>query len=473
MSTSSPRISVLITYGDPRQHPDHVATWTRDQTLPADRFEVLVVANRDSPHLDAIRTHLRPTDRLILRDGEERYQMYPAAVELARGDLLLFTEDHCLARARCLEVVVEHFERCQPDAASLAWGNINRSATAIMDDRASVIAFENSPWNRVHFRAFVIRKSVLQEAGGFPGAYGPFGESILAGKLHQAGRRIDLIEEPCVDHINAITFRSIFDDAYRTILGECEYITSHDRDFCDAYFNSAELIARYVPVIPGEVSAVAHALRQTLAQKRYLEARLLFREYRGLLARKVKGSWFARLAARWGLVAARLRFALGAVHDGLRFRGFWDYWRAAVDCARADFFAQTPPDRPAPGDFAVGLHRFESHQGIAFRWSPPVFTAPLQLDSGDHEIAIDTAAFRGDARSLPVWFFWNGTIVPQSRIRSDSRWIRVTLASEDPVRTQRLTVVTSPLDAPNDPRRLGLPIAQFVVTGILAGQNAA
>src|SRR5262249_3570914 len=101
-----PLVSVILPYQDPRRRPQHLATWTRGQTLPAAQFELGVVARPGEPHRDALRAYLRPHDRLLFAEADGPFPMYAAGAEAARGELLFFTEDHCLADPDCLRAAV-------------------------------------------------------------------------------------------------------------------------------------------------------------------------------------------------------------------------------------------------------------------------------------------------------------------------------------------------------------------------------
>jgi hypothetical protein len=482
----SPLVSVIIPYGDRRARPQHIASWTRRQTLPADRFEVIVLANAGVECEADLRKLLRPHDRLLLTEGEGQYGMYALGAEAAWGELLFFTEDHCVADRACLEATLRHLAKGGCDGASVRWGDINRTAVARMEQLAAAVDakqwFEEGHWNRVRVRGFAIPRRAYREAGGFRPEYGPFAEAALAASLHARGCRLGFVPDGGVRHVNTFTLADLAENARNYTRGECLYCARHDREFCDRYF-AATAVAAEASSVPAaewreQVRALGGALR---GAKRPADAVGLGSELARALARRLRGPLSLRLGARLAVLSGRLRFAFWWFNERRRVEAFRDYWTAVVRCARADYFAEHAPAALAPiraaGEVSLyqlpGPYPVEHHGGKTFRWTAPVATFRFDLPPGDHVVEIDTQELRGPTPTLPLRLTWNGRVVPPEWVVREKGRVSLAIPREAfaDAPEQRLTVVIPPLSLPPGPdrRRLGLPICSLRVTPSRSG----
>lgn len=171
-----PTISVVIAYYDERRSAQNIATWTQRQTLAADDFEVIVVAASGTKVEPALSTTLREQDRLLRIDKPNPYALYCAGANAARGDILLFSEDHVIAEPNCLQSVQSFFHERNVEAATLSWGCISKTVFAKAEeryndlDRAQIESGSES-WNRVRIRGFAIKKALYENIGGFNESY--------------------------------------------------------------------------------------------------------------------------------------------------------------------------------------------------------------------------------------------------------------------------------------------------------------
>src|SRR5262245_66307099 len=78
--------------------------WTH-QTLPADRFEVIVVANRTTPLDSETRSYLRRADRVLRDDFANLSHQFDAGVRVGTGEYMFLTESHCVPAPDCLEAM--------------------------------------------------------------------------------------------------------------------------------------------------------------------------------------------------------------------------------------------------------------------------------------------------------------------------------------------------------------------------------
>jgi hypothetical protein len=492
-----PLVSVVIPYGDPRGRPEHLATWTREQTLPGDRFQVIVVAGRLAPGEEAaLRSYLRPQDRLLRAEARNQFAMYAVGAEAARAELLFFSEDHCLADPGCLEAVVEFFAGSDWAAACVRWGHINKTSVGRMEqlaiDRSTRVWSQEGHWNRVRIRGFGIRREAYRAAGGFDERYGLFAEAILAARLHAAGCRVGSVAGSGIRHINLRYLGEFSRNAWDYTWGECVYSDGHDPDFCQRYFGAPALLEAVGPAPRAELRRRRAALRAVLGRAavggppgRAAVPRLA-RGWLANLAREAAGPLGPRLGARLAVLRARLRYAFWRFDEGYRFDAFLDFWHATVHRARLEYVARHPRPAPTPlrapgaevAEFGPaqlpGPYPVETYRGRTFRWTEPVSTVPFALAPGHYTVEIDTAGLRGPAEELPLALVWQGRLLrPDEVIRHGDR-LRLALAPEHFTGGEQwLGVVIPPLPVRGsaERRRLGLPIAALRVAPPVAARS--
>ncbi|MBL8794362.1 MAG: hypothetical protein JNM56_10690 [Planctomycetia bacterium] len=485
--SAGPSISVVIPFQDPRGRPEHLASWTRGQTLAGARYEIIVVAHENDAHQEALREQLRPGDRLLLTAATGPFAMYAVGAEAARGEILFFSEDHCIADRGCLEAVARYLADASHDGGSVRWGHINRTEVARMEQLVSEIDarvwFQEGHWNRVRSRGFAIRRSVYLAAGGFAAEYGLFAEAILAARLHAQGRRVGYIAESGVRHINSLTLTEIRANIEDYSRHECLYLSRQNWDFCESYFAASTVVQEATPLAAAaawwmQTRAVAAAL---LAAARSYPTAIpaLVGELLHAPWRLARCAWSSRLASRLALLTARWRYAFWNFNERRQLAAFRDHWQAVVRWTRANYFAQTvPPAAPPlwaahqaiPLTQLPGPYPVEEQEGRPVRWTKPVATWRLNLSPGAHDIHIDTRALRGPTAALPIWFWWNGTPIPRAAVACQEGWLRIRVASKQSTgdAEQHLTIVTPATRLPGCGRRLGLPVGELRI--VMVGQ---
>src|ERR1043166_4486833 len=481
-------ISVLVPFGDPRGRAKHLDSWTQ-QTLALERFEIIAVANPQSINEAAIRDRLRPHDRLLLTNAPYPFSMYSAAAAAARGAILFFTEDHCIADPDCLEAAARFLEDGAYAGATVRWGHINFTAVARMEQLLNEIDaltwFEAEHWNNVRIRGFALRRSVYGELGGFQVEYGEFAEALLAAQLHAQGCRIGFIGEAGVTHINTHTLDEICDDVWQYTRGECAYCTTHDEDFCDQYFSAST--AFQTTRLPAAADTERDLRHLWLVQDEAFRGRgpgriaalLLIGEWLHLRTSRSRMWLRRRIITPFSILTARMRFVLWRCNEAAQLRAFKDYLYASVRAARAEYFSrddtkarpQVPLMPNARGEIPLsklhGLYAMETHHGRRLRWTPPVTSLLFTLQPGDYVVEIDTQNLRGPVNRLPVSVVWNGRLLPGHELRrSDGRLsFRIDRQDCDPAGQQSATIVIPAVSriGTRERRRLGLPIVSLHV----------
>lgn len=492
--TMAPKVSVIIPFcGDTRGNPRHVLSWTRKQTCAAADFEVIVVYSGYTPEWRTeISGYLRPHDRLIHFPAINSFALYDVGARAARGDILLITEDHCVAEAECVTEVLRFFATHAEEAASIRAGHINHTEMARMEEcayeRNLPLWLASDCWDKVRVRGFAIRRDLYFATGGLPGRYDHFAETVLAARLHGGGHKVGFIEKPCVRHVNTPSFRQMFDNIRCFIQGECIFRDRGETSFCERYFPAIPGWAHRLLYARRTSLAAAWAIARTIARHRWRFGELralgtLLRQFAVRLAHAAAGPRLRLVGARRAMITDRLRYALCRRNEPRRIDAFMDWWwhvscyhrlrylvshatddlsRAADPLCRYDM-AKLPPEH------STGFHDAESWNGTTVRWTAPVAIFRVNMPAGDHEVTIDTASLRGPGCDFPLGLFWNGRMIPRKSIQIDRGRIRFPIGQSlfAPGPEQRLTIVCAPcrLRQPGEPaaRLLGLPVRSIEI----------
>jgi hypothetical protein len=485
---NQPLISVIVPFGDPRGDPRYIKTWTRAQTCSPGDFEVIAVTDGKSRDLDdQVRLHLRDADRLVHRQTNDRFEGYDPGAKVAAAPLLLLTEDHCVADPHCLEEVLRSQRAEGWQAAMLHSGHISRTGVGLAEEQLFEEMFErywSKPdyWNKVHIRGFALQREQYFAAGGLPGQYSLFAESLFAACLHKSGVRAVYLPRAVVRHVGTTTFRLLRHEVWGFRLGECAFHEANTTAALEAYLEPpADLAQRYARqrrVARQAAFAICRVAWSELQSGRILRLALLGRELPTRIADGIAGS-------AWRVACSSIPSQLALVHyyfwrfsSARRLEAVRKYWEEISRCAHLWYCAthacELTPWRVSPGRTLPvteipprsvdGFHSSEQWQGRTFRWTSPVAIVALEIEPGDYELCLDTASLRGGACDFPFGLFLNGRRIAPSDLQiADGRItarIGASLLRDDGI--QQLMIVCSPpwrrLKKPIDPRPLGMPI---------------
>ena len=176
--------------------------------FPRERFEIIVASppGHSPAELNEIRRLLGPQDRLLELDHHHDMELCVAAAETARGDVLFFTESHCLPEPETL---------ARADAAAQLnpeWAGFSCRSVPITRNLLSKIEAEwygrdiefgmtEHPWRKVLDQCFVVRRWAYFEVGGFNPAFGHFAEWLIAARFHARGLRIGYAPDVRIHHV--------------------------------------------------------------------------------------------------------------------------------------------------------------------------------------------------------------------------------------------------------------------------------
>ena len=204
-----PRFSVIIPLESHRGHAVRcVRGWAAEQVFPRDQFELVLACPPGHPpdELNEIRSLLGPQDRVLQFDHHHDMGLCVGAAEAARGDLLFFTESHCIPEPETL-ARTDAAARLNPE-----WAGFSCHSVPITDNLLSKIEAESygrdiefgmteHPWRKVLDQCFVVQREAYFQAGGFDPAFGHFAEWLIAARLHALGLKIGYTPAARIHHV--------------------------------------------------------------------------------------------------------------------------------------------------------------------------------------------------------------------------------------------------------------------------------
>jgi predicted dehydrogenase len=177
-----PRVSIIMPLEDHRGMGIRaVKSWTAGQRCDPRLFELIVVIDANTEYLEAaIRALLRPGDRLVTYTAANEMEQYHRGAQLANGDILFFTEPHCLAEPDNISETIRflkdtHFDGFCGQTTPLCHNRIARMESR-MYDRGFAEWAKPGNWVKVILRAFAIRKTVYFASGGYQYRFDRFSE---------------------------------------------------------------------------------------------------------------------------------------------------------------------------------------------------------------------------------------------------------------------------------------------------------
>ena len=203
------RFSVIVPLGAQRGQTEAcLRGWTREQTFPRDRYEVLAIGHLRSlqtREIAAIRGLLAPPDRLLEHDQPHDVALSVRGAREARGELLFFTESHVLPDPETLRRTDEAV-RADPGLAGLSGRSLRITHNSLGETEADMYeadiryGMEQHPWRKILDQCFIAWRRPYFEAGGFREEFGHFAEWLLAAHMYGLGYRIGYAPEVELRH---------------------------------------------------------------------------------------------------------------------------------------------------------------------------------------------------------------------------------------------------------------------------------
>ena len=503
-TASGLRFTVIIPLEFHRDQAEEcLRRWTREQAYARSRYEILAVACRYSLSQEAfadLRAQLGPDDRLLLYDAPHDMALCAQAAGEAQGEVLLFTESHCLPEPNVLALADEVLQT-HPD-----WAGFSGSTTRIIRNRLSVVeadmyeadtrdGMEQHSWRKVLDACFVVRVEHYHAAGGFRPELGHFAEWHLAARLHQQGYAIGYAPEVQVWHYYPGDIPALIEFSTDFTRGEMMYGSECVDDPSHSYFpEQTEWSKRYqwLPTLAQAAFLLAGRARSkcitTAVQphERLVRYRLLLvwglracfgykPAHYGAILRFWASLWTLRLCLllrldRRPLLTAFLRLIDATVRrERLRFVGHWlDQQGTQSISPSTDASALACCWQPDNAHLfrSIGFHAAEQWQGTRFRWSEPVGMIELSLPPGDYHFAIEWLPIK-DIENLVVYLDEQPVSIEREACKASSV---LQITSSCPA---RISWTCEPWTADRDPRLLGLPVVSISWTHVNTAEHIA
>ena len=429
------------------------------------------------------------------------------AAERARGEVLFFTESHCLPEPETL-ARADEVARQNPEWAGFSCrsvpitSNLQSEIEADLYGRDIEFGMNEHPWRKVLDQCFVVRRPEYFQTGGFDPEFGHFAEWLIAARFYDLGLKIGYAPTVRIHHVYIGDFGEWHHFTADFVQGQMAYLALEPSDPLMTMFDEVPEWSRRHMLRRDVARRVSRMLLRDLRRSirdggtetadgrlsalRHWHWRLL----RSWLVRAVAGHSVVltqaqlrrlstRLALRVDLLLrnqARAEEHLGrcceaiATVERTRFLRTWarNLERDKASCpslddAPADDSGLWKPGRldEEPG---VGFHAASGAGAEAIRWSEPAAYIELPLAAGRYVIKLNWL-FRTAVNSGPdLRFYLDERPVPSKDvfIRQDHVELRVDVPES--ASPPRLGWICAAHRAEGDDRALGLPVVSLAWT---------
>ena len=476
---SDPLFTVVYPLHDTRgRAAERLATWTRRQTLPRERYRVIVVVTDEhAAEEQEVRALLEPQDTVLrLPDGTDG-SLWNGAADQAGAPWLIFTEGHCLAEPGCLEAVARWLDtKPTSEVGNFIIGHPDDHLLARLSDRwfGEVHAIWASPseWPRLLRPGFIIRTDVFQASGGYDPRYGMFSPVLLSAKLHVQGIRMEPVPGARVIHLDDDRMSDLDYDTAEYVESELGARSTHDPRHFERYFGHDHVYANQVLARPAVAASVVRAIVAAIfanpRRARELAALL------GPSFRTIASAFLPRaLIERLIVTCDEFAVAHLPMPGGLRYRWFVAAHARFVRITRRRWLRAHPAADAGDWDYASiaelgpgrlsGVHGLEEQAGRPFRWTEPVALLRLPAHEGACTLGIETGGIRGDPLASVMAVVADGRVLPSAAITAAGGTLSVRLPPAPSRRQPRgVIILAAPLvparSGSPDGRRLGLPV---------------
>ena len=234
-----------------------LSAWTQ-QTLPADRFEIIVVADNRV----AVRARVaiasppaRPRDPRRLR--QPRPPVRCRAFARGPASILFLTESHCIPAPDCLEAMDRWLAANTGVAGACCesvpvWDSPYQLIDATTFEEGFRHFIDTNDWRKLSVHGMALRRDLYLAAGGLQHQYGRFAEMVLAAALRDAGHQLGYARESIVTHHYRETLQELIDGTDEYVASECVYRAANP--------GPDRIGHTYLPDMPNPFSPGARAL---------------------------------------------------------------------------------------------------------------------------------------------------------------------------------------------------------------------
>jgi len=480
-----------------------VRGWALEQNYPAENYQIILAApNTIDIELETeIKTLLRPWDRLEKLSHHHDMALVASAADLAKSNLLLFTESHCIPKHNAISVMLtdalEH-----PECSGFSFQTLPITHNLISEIEAEVYdthihkVLESSDWQKVVDQCFLIRRDDYYEAKGFRSLFGHFAEWLLAAEMHRLGKVMGIYSKDLISHYYTGDLNELEVFTLDFSRGQIKYQAEFKNEPANRYFAGIPVLQEYLQRSKKDYRLIAQAKTTALFANfvTFLKSLKNSKTYSPLLP--ILEDWFEsilkahsmKLLKLWLkikvlLAKHRLNNAIVRESKTLAKLEFIDWFAKLASLARVQYLLDAPFLQNSAiknANFALsGLLDFnsstkestsleyldfydseEKEVGYFFRWSKPTASIWLPLLEGKYQIIIQLDKVRPVHYSELFNVSFNGLKINNKLIllSNDTLKIEVVCKSKD---WHQLIWSVSPFLANGDRRLLGLAITSI------------
>ncbi len=192
------------------------------------------------------------------------------AAETASGEVLFFTESHCLPEPGTL-ASADAVTREKPEWAGFSGRSIPITGNLLSEVEADwygpeiEFGMNEHPWRKVLDQCFVVHRSAYFQAGGFDPAFGHFAEWLIAARFYALGLKIGYAPTVRIHHLYIGDFGVWQRFTADFLRGQMAYLAREPRDPLTTMFDEVPEWSR------------RHVLRRRVARR---VCRMLLRDLR-------------------------------------------------------------------------------------------------------------------------------------------------------------------------------------------------
>jgi hypothetical protein len=487
MTAASAQITVIYPLYDLRGDPVFpVRAWTQEQTLPRDRYRV-ILAFDEADHAKAAELEplLGPDDELLTVPGGDYGTLLRAAAARVRTPWLVLTEGHCIPKPGCLDAVMRWIE-ASPDAEIGNFELVHLRKTIVTsliarwyDDMLAQWRAATT-WPRLLSAGCAIRTDLMNEEGGLQTSFSAFSLFAQSACLSERRVKVASIPDAVVIHLDEPTMADFHQSTELFIRGEFAARTELDPVFMERYFghasywhNRLRLQRRTALTMARAVLAAAWAHPRRSARLAGVFASLVAEAAAGLrlrVALKRAAMALDDFAIEWLPMPNEWRWSRFMRVHGRSARVAQLEWvrRHPTPAAPGLSHGRWPVEQVGAHQL-IGVHGLEQSGGRGFRWTEPVAMVRLARRDTDCTIHIETGRIRGNPLEALIAIVVGGRVLPRELITSDEEGT-ITVRLPAPwaaAASDGIVLISAPLSparagSPDD-RLLGLPISSVAV----------
>lgn len=222
-----------------------ITSWTTRQTFKRSEYEVLLV----SPGLPeektaAARACLTEFDSLIVENTTNLYELYRAAANNAKGEIIVFCESHVQGMPTCLEEIITFLNN--PDYVGVSCNSSSPADEKFFSKMEGMLFAEEQDvwsqpdhWRKVNERGFAIKRSTYFAFGGFDSRYEWFAGRAFSIALYEAGAKLGFAKNAVICHHNMTEMDDLLEGVRSFTFGETLYRLEKPSSLCNQYLEDS------------------------------------------------------------------------------------------------------------------------------------------------------------------------------------------------------------------------------------------